>query len=293
MTKFNLLFQACAISFSTIFLSCNHNKKEPDALEYKTDSLVEEISIKDESILEFITVFNEVESNLDSITQKQHSIFVNFPKGDIKASQKERIDANIKAINELMTSNRKRLSALTSKLKADGKQNKELMKTIDIISNQLIQKDCELEELNKKLINLNTEAVVLKTAITSLIDENKTQANTIQKQKNEMQTSYFVVGTRKYLTKNKIIDSGGGFLGIGKTSKLESDLDKNMFSAIDYTEVTVIPINADDIKIVTIHPADSYTFYKEEKSKYKIRSLIITNPDKFWSTSKYLVIVKG
>ena len=48
-------------------------------------------------------------------------------------------------------------------------------------------------------------------------------------------------------------------------------------------------IDSKGAKLVTSHPADSYTLNKE---KDKVVSIQITNAEKFWSASKYLVVVK-
>jgi hypothetical protein len=95
------------------------------------------------------------------------------------------------------------------------------------------------------------------------------------------------VGRSKDLEKAKLIDKHGGLLGMGKTAKLSDNLDNSMFTKIDYTQTTVIPVNSKNMKLVTSHPEDSYTVDKTDKT---VNSITITNPDRFWSASKYLVI---
>ena len=82
-------------------------------------------------------------------------------------------------------------------------------------------------------------------------------------------------------------------MGLGKTARLNSNIDNNKYTKIDYTQTMTIPINSDGVKIVTSHPADSYTLDKDAKNKDMVINLTITNPEKFWSASKYLVIVKS
>ena len=84
-----------------------------------------------------------------------------------------------------------------------------------------------------------------------------------------------------------LIDNQGGFLGIGQTAKLSNNLDINMFTQIDYTKVTEIPINSKGIKVVTTHPTGSFSLVKNGKI---VEKLVISDPEKFWSASKYLVI---
>src|SRR5207253_11489062 len=82
----------------------------------------------------------------------------------------------------------------------------------------------------------------------------------------------------------------GGLLGMGKTSKLSSNFDNSKFTKIDYTQTTVIAVNSDNVKIITSHPTDSYKMENDSKKKGVVRNLVITNPEKFWSASKYLVV---
>jgi hypothetical protein len=87
---------------SVIFLfSCNQD--ELDRANHQRDSLMSivkdqggDLSEKESSINEFISSFNEVERNLDSVARRQNIILVESDKvnGDLKTSQKERITRN-------------------------------------------------------------------------------------------------------------------------------------------------------------------------------------------------------
>ena len=76
---------------------------------------------------------------------------------------------------------------------------------------------------------------------------------------------------------------------MGKTTTASSEgINNGHFTQIDYTKVRKIDINSKKAKIITTHPTGSY---KLIQSKNKVDSIIITNPDKFWSASKYLIVV--
>ena len=106
-----------------------------------------------------------------------------------------------------------------------------------------------------------------------------------------LHTAYFVVGKSNDLQDAKIIDRKGGLLGIGRTSKLSQDFDNSKFTRIDYTVTNNIAINS-DMKIVTSHPTNSYTLEKDTKDNDLVKNIVITNPELFWSASKYLVVIK-
>lgn len=252
------------------------------------DSLIAVIDERESSVNDFINSFNEIESDLDVVTSKQHIILKNSDK-EMKANQKERINEEIKIINELMESNSKKIKELNKKLNRVTGKNSKLEKTIEILNNQLTQKFAELAELNNHLNQLNAQVSILQTYVDTLSTVNMAQMQTINSKTKELHTAYYIVGTSKELEKANLIDKKGGLLGMGRTAQLSENLDRNMFVQIDYTETTSIPINSKSIKIVTTHPADSYTIDKTDKM---VNAITITNPEKFWSASKYLVVTK-
>lgn len=271
-----------------IFTSCKNDAKQDEAVVHERDSLLSVISDRESSVNEFISSFNEVESNLNSVSTKQQLILANtYKPGEFKASQKERINAEIKAINELMVENSKKLKQLNSKLNKSDKKNEQLQKTIEVLNNQLNQKYFELTALNERLNDLNFQVTVLQTRIDTLLDENMAQNQSINDKTNELHTAYYIVGSSKDLQKSNLIDKEGGLLGIGRTTKVSNNLDNNLFTKIDYVETTSIPVNSKSMKIITSHPTDSYSLDKTGKM---INSIMISDPAKFWSESKYLVI---
>jgi DNA repair exonuclease SbcCD ATPase subunit len=280
-----------------LFTNCNRDELERS--NHQKDSLLSvlrertgDLDEREASINDFISSFNEVERNLDSVASKQHVIYVDADKskGDLKASQKDRINANINAINNLMEENRKTISELRKKLKGSSKLNAKMKETIATLQSQLAQKDQELAALNEKLNALNAQVAQLQTSVDTLTALSNRRGKTIEENTATMHTAYYVVGRSKELREAKLIDRKGGLLGMGKTSQLSSNIDNSKFTKIDYTQTTSIPINSDNVKIVTTHPTDSYKMETDTKKKGIVRTLVITNPEKFWSASKYLVI---
>lgn len=272
---------------------CNTHEKELASLNQDRDSLMSIINERDSSINDFISSYNDIEKNLSDVAQKQNVIAMNVDKksGELKQSAKDRINAEINDINALMDKNRKQIADLNRKLKNSSVKSSEFEKMINTLNQQLVEKDSELTDLNNKLTALNTQVAQLQTSVDTLGTLTQKQNETINSQITSLHTAYYVVGKAKELQDSKVIDKTGGLLGIGKTSKLSSRFDNSKFTQIDYTQTTTIPINS-DAKIVTTHPPDSYELDKDAKDKDKIIDVRITNPDKFWSASKYLVVIK-
>jgi DNA repair exonuclease SbcCD ATPase subunit len=287
----NYLFLPILMS-TAVLLVASCNRAELDQSKHSNDSLLSVVSDREAALNEFISSFNEVEQNLDSVAARQHIITVHTDqKGELKQDQKDRINAQIAAINTLMDENRQKLEELNKKLKNSAHKNAQLEKLILTLKNQLSQKDIELASLNEKLNSLNAEVAQLQTTVTSLTIERNLTTQALDEATVALHTAYYIVGKSSELQDAKIIDRKGGLLGIGKTSKLSENFDNSKFTRIDYTQVLSIPVNS-EMKIITSHPSESYTLEKDATNKDKVKYIVISNPDKFWSASKYLVIVK-
>lgn len=283
---------------ATLFItSCNDLKlsdKDLTRANTQKDSLLQIANANEESINQFIASFNEIERNLDSVAAKQQVINANTQKGsrDIKLDQKSRINDQIASINALMDQNIEKIKDLKRKLKNSSRKNAHLEETIITLNNQLTQKSTELSILNDRLTALDLQVAQLQTTVDTLNGQNFAKSETIKQNIADLHTAYYVIGETKDLQEAQVIDRKGGLLGIGKTSKLSDNFDKNKFTKIDYTQTGSIPVN-DRAKIITTHPADSYTLDMDAKDKKMVKNILITNPEKFWSASKYLVIVKS
>ena len=263
--------------------SCT-NQKSGDAVTKERDSLLSVINQRESSLNDFIASFTDIEKNLVAVAAKQNIISKSTNQtGELQMSTKDRINAEIAAINDLMDENRKKIADLTKKLKGSNQKNEQFQKMIEMLNDRLAQKDKELEELNDKLASLNAQVALLSTSIDTL---NKT----VSEQKTLMYTAYYVVGNASDLQAAKVIDRSGGLLGIGKTSRLSSNFDNSKFTRVDYRQFGSLAIDSKKIKIVTTHPSGSYTLDKDKNGV--IKSLVISDPQKFWSASKYLVVVK-
>lgn len=273
-----------------VMSACNQN--ELTESNRQKDSLMSVVNERDSFINDFISSFNDVERNLDSVAVRQHIIAVNSDKsGELKPNQKARINAEIASINSLMDQNRKKIAELNRKIKNSSSKNAQLEKMIATLNDQLAKKDIELTDLNAKLNSLNAQVATLETSVDTLMARNGAQSQTIAEETMALHTAYFVVGKSNDLQDAKIIDRKGGLLGIGRTSKLSQDFDNSKFTRIDYTVTNNIAINS-DMKIVTSHPTNSYTLEKDTKDNDLVKNIVITNPELFWSASKYLVVIK-
>jgi len=276
------------IGIAIIFASCTNviETDEYKSLQAKNDSLETINSTQNAEVFEYLIDFNSIQDNLSEIKKRENIISVNT--GDIYITgRREQINEDINTIYDLLKDNQKRLEKLNNKYKNSNYKNKELKKLIHMLNQQISDKNSEIQILNSELKNLNIEIKDLSDALIEVEDRNENQTLIIEAQNNELTKVFYVVGTAKALMENNVITKEGGFIGIGRNSKLDESFNKDYFTEINSDTFTKISIFSKSAKLITNHPKGSYEF---EGTKNKVDNLIIKNTNAFWSVSKYLVI---
>ena len=143
-----------------------------------------------------------------------------------------------------------------------------------------------LHTVNKELMALSNDQAQTIEAKEEVLTE---QSETISQQTARLNRAFYIVGTEKELKEMNVLEKEGGVVGLGRTAKLAKNFDPSAFTPIDITEFERIPVETKKVQLVTAHPADSYAV--NETDKGQVESVEITNPEKFWAASRYLVVV--
>ncbi|MBK6344576.1 MAG: hypothetical protein IPN08_11910 [Bacteroidales bacterium] len=280
-----LIFIALMIPF---MFACNGKKKEYEALQARYDSLLTIGFTKDTTILDYLTSFNAIQANLDSIKQAEMIISQSAnADGELQPDQKEQINRDINMIYEMLQKNKQTIAELKSKLRKSNGKVTALEQMIERMTRQIEEKDGQIGQLREQLEKMNIQIEILNSNVENLASEGKAKSQTISEKTDELNTAYYVIGTKKELRDQKIITIEGGFAGIGRNKKLKEDFNRDYFTRIDITKLRSIPVLKKKASIITTHPSQSYKIYGEKS----IDSIVIKNGKEFWSASKYLVIV--
>jgi DNA repair exonuclease SbcCD ATPase subunit len=266
------------------YTSCgNGNEKEEnplvDSLQGENNKKDSKITEQEQALQEFVTTFNEIQSNLNEIKEKEKIVTTSTKSGDVK-SKEDQIKEDIQAIYELMAKNKSKVGSLSKKLKNANTKIEGLEQMIATLEAQLNEKDGQINDLKNQVEQLNIELSNLNLNYEELAQESEAKTE-------KMNTVYYAMGTAKELKEKNVITKEGGFIGIGKTAQLKSDFNKDYFTKVDASQTTSIPVGAKKIKIVTTHPSSSYKIIGEKP----VEKIEITNAEDFWSSSKFLVIV--
>lgn len=282
----NLKFGFCSLVALLFFFSCTNNEAEIKALQKERDSLQALTFQKDSAVNIFIQSVNEIEQNLAEIKQKEGIININ--KGnEVTTSKKDQINKDILSIYDLLRQNKTKLRNAQMRLKSSGLNIDQLNLMVEQLNYKIAIKDSNIAHLRMQLSQLDLLVDSLFQNIDSLYFENELKDEIIDFQRAKLNKAYYIIGSKKELLEQEVIDKKGGFVGLKRIKQLREDFNKDNFTEIDITQKISFPLYAPTVEVITNHPSGAYQMHGESP----VDSLVITDIEDFWSISKYLVIV--
>ena len=288
------IFSLLAI-FAISLTSCVSSKKY-DALQAQLDSLSVTSTAKSAEFEEVFATLNEVEDGLKSIREAENILVLQSQTGgaEVQPNSREQLKSDVAAIGEaiknykkqidkLKNDNRiqssqfkKRLTALTKELEAKSE-------LIDDLSRQLAEKDTQLKVKTQQIATLDQTVSNLKNDVSNLSQESQSQKATISSQDVQINTAFYIVGSKSELISANVMSKGGLF----RSAKISYQAEQSAFVKIDIREVSEINLNAKKAKVLSVHPTGTYSI---EEDANGMQVLKISNPKAFWEQTKYLVI---
>lgn len=235
---------------------------------------------------QLLSLMNEIQQGLDDIKNLENIVNVD---GAETPDQREQVKRDITAIKAALQDRQARLAELEKKLSSSNLYSANLKKTVESLRAQIESQTAEIAKLNEELATarthiakLDSEVDSLNTTVTNVSSERDAALTRSEQLGNELNTCYVAVGSNKELKEHKILESG--FLR--KTKLLKGDFDKSFFTIADKRNFTRLPLHSKKAQVLTNQPAGSYTLTEQNGQMI----LTITNPDKFWSMTNYLVV---
>ncbi len=271
-------------------LSCtNMGKKVQESDEYialqaQLDSLQALMQSSDVEAQEMMDVINEVEANFEKIREAEKYISTQSAQtGEMNKATKSRVIDNFNMIQEILKKNKAQLAELNSKYSGSNKQVASLQSTINRLNKEMEESTARLVFLQSELAKKDETIEKLAGDIGELAQHAEDQADKIREQDKNLNTGYYVFGTASELKDQKILS--GGFL---KSTKVLTDtFNKDYFLQIDIRNVKQIPTYSTKAKLWSNHPDGTYEFVEASNGNM---TLNITDTQRFWSLTKYLII---
>lgn len=273
------------LSVCVAMLSACGNKAQNEALKAQNDSLSMVLAERDAELDGIMSAFNEVQEGFRLINEAENRVDLQG-NGIEGMSDAERIREDIRFISEKLQSNREQIAQLEKQLKNSRYNSSEMKKAVANLTAELEAKQqqiatlqTELASKNIRIAELDDAVALLSKNIDDLVAENQAKSATVASQDKALNTAWFVFGTKSELKDEKILQKGD----VLKTD----DFNKDYFTQIDIRTDKEIKLYSKRAELLTTHPKGTYELVKDEKG---LLTLQITDPVKFWSVSRYLVI---
>jgi len=258
--------------------------------------LEERLDDRDSTITDFMGSFDAIEANLDAIRDREERLRDMAQGEEYLGNQGDRIRRDIGMINKLMAENSAEIRSLKQRLNASGVKILGLerkLRQLDLENSNknaaiaelrmlLQERDAEIGGLNDQLSQQELQLALQET----IIEDQEATIDTLDEALHQV---YVATGSMRELKSRGIVKKEGAFLGlIGGDKKLDGAIQDDEFLTMDMRESTEIPLFTKKAKLISPHPAGTYTF--TQNSEGKIETLEILDVDRFWATSRYLVV---
>jgi chromosome segregation ATPase len=272
---------------AAMVVSCDQKKqqeKQDTMVQQLRDSLNSIITQKNNELDDMMSTLNDIEDGFREINEAQGRVAL--AKQGEGTNTKARIRENIRFIQTTMAQNRELINKLKQQLRESSFKSEQLKRALETFTAQLEEKvkqmqllRDELEDRDLYIGELGDKIEGLSTDVAELKEETTQKSETISQQDKQLHTAWFVFGTKKELKEQHILVDG---------DVLQSNFNKDYFTKIDIRVDKEIKLYSSSAKMLTDHPSSSYTLQRDANKQYILR---ITDPQLFWSTSKYLVIL--
>ena len=281
------------MAFAAVLASCDGTGGNKSRLQAENDSLQAVLNERNAELDEMMGTFNEISEGFRQINAAENRVDLQrgaLSEGSLNA--KEQIASDIEFIRKQMEENKQQIAKLQQQLKSSRTNSAQLKKAVESLTQELVEKTKRIEELQAELASKNIRIQELDAAVTTLtteketlVAENEAKAQTVAAQDKALNAAWFVFGTKKELKDQRILTNTGVFK---KGDLMQDDkMNKDYFTQIDIRTTKEIKLYSKSADVLTTHPEGSYALEKDNKGQLTLK---ITDPIKFWSVSKYLVI---
>lgn len=279
-----------------ILSSCSKKAEEMNRqLETENKSLTTQLATAQDSKDSLIFLMNDIYTGMEQINEQEELLYNIRGNGD-QVMQRQTIIENLTRIQQELKMKQELLDKYNAQLNDKNDKNNILRSQVVALQDKLAKSESRVAELRQKVESLEAENGMLRqdlatsqeqirtvtSANDSLTDRTVQQHNQLRQNEADMNKVYYALGTKKELKNNNILGKGN--------KVLRDNYNQNYFTQADKRSLKYIDCKNKKAEVLTNQPADSYHF---QEGSGKIKTLIITNPERFWNASRYLVIKVG
>lgn len=282
-----------AVAAFSLFMGACDTKKEKEAGRDSSaatiDSLQQVIAQTQNESNDLMGTIEQIQEGFRQISEAEGRVSTDTKQGE--GTDKQAIQENMAFIQRTLRLNRDLIANLQQQLRSTNQTNGKMKATLEeMVANfnaQLEEKSQQIEALRAELAakeiriaEQDEQISTLSENVSNLAASNAQKEKTVAEQDKELHSAWYVFGTKKELREQKILE---------KNDVLRSrDFNRDYFTKIDLRVTKVIKLYSKRARLVTSHPAGSYSLDRDSQGQYTLR---ITRPENFWSVSRYLVII--
>lgn len=241
----------------TVILSCASNFESISEEEVMIDSLKSELNSKDK-VLKSLE-FNK--ENNDSIVN-QYALYIQKIKENIKEINKQELAINnskknldfitkdtldiinsIRILSSKLLENETMIAELNTAVSLEKSKNSEFAIKVSSLSVEIAKSNREVYFLREELSSMNA-------SFEAIFNKYTLQNKKINKLNDKLNEVAYAIGTKSELLNNNVLTKSGGLIGIGKSRKLNSNMNTNYFTYSTKQDVNSIILGYKTIKIL-------------------------------------------
>lgn len=234
---------------------------------------------------------NAIDSSLSSVKGlKAGSVKPRGGSDDPWSARHDSLLAKVEGVTKLLEQSRSRVATLTRSNGAMEGKLRDYQQAIAALEGTVERQKVEIAAYVATVDSLRQVGTVLaseRDAVRDTLSGERTVANTV----------YYVVGSKRELLQRDVVDEEGNkrFMLVGGRTLVPSrTLDRSVFATADQRQELVItlPDPKKKFQIVSRHDASLLVAGKGADGAPD-GTLRVTDPSRFWSASKYLIIVQS
>jgi archaellum component FlaC len=243
-------------------------------------------------------LIQEVAENTRMVSEISRELSkVNVPARQIKTTGESPLRASRDTMIQKIRYVTARMREIEPKLQESTQRIRDLTTLSDSLRSELA---AAMQNLQGVIDNQKETIESLTTQVDQLTTQIAALKDTIDNMATEANTVYYVIGTKDELEKRGIVKEEGGarFLFVlwksGKTLVPGRNLDPSVFTAADRRHLSELPLPATDREYRIVSRQDVTALATPPDGDGKLTGRVkIEDSAKFWSTSKFLIIVEG
>ena len=277
-----------AVAMAVVLTGCNQVSKEQYQQATSTnDSLMYVALQQGNEIYELSTTLNAVSEQLDQINGQ---IALSNGEDQNLVDKRERLLQQIAMVKQTIEEKQQALDELQKKYSTQLSQNKVLKQTIERLQSEVAGYEAKIADFKvvvadheQRIEGLTNSLEETQATLANTIEQNEQKQEVINTQDEMLNTGYYLVAGKNRLKELGLLE--GNLLS--KKRLTRQGFSSEGFTKVDIRELEELPLGAKKVDILSSHPSDSYDLREQADGT---RKLVILDPSKFWSNTRYLVV---